>query len=362
MYFVKGLAAISLSFAMSSVGAIEVDKKATIKDTTTTIKGVNHIGISVVDLDKVLAFYQDATNFELIKRESVKGNSTADKLYGRKGVEYEVATLKAPNMLFELTAFKHNHDAKISTMPVIGPGMTHTCFQSPKNNSSFDKFVKAGIDVLSRKNKPVDLGGYGVTYAYGYDPEGNMVELEQLDGEILARSGYDTTWADLGLDMWMTQVALVTHDIEALMGYYQSVLGIKPYRTGAYEDKPKLDELIDIDNTSLLGGWFKMDQKSKVMEFWQYRNPVTPKNTIVRQTTDLGYSFSFEVADIQQEYSRLKAQGVDFVSKPQLMGEFWQVFARDPDSNIYSLRQPVNPQSTYSANSFGLDKAASQKK
>ena len=27
----------------------------------------------------------------------------------------------------------------------------------------------------------IDLGGYGVTYAYGYDPEGNMFEMEQLD-------------------------------------------------------------------------------------------------------------------------------------------------------------------------------------
>lgn len=352
MRFIKCLAAVSLSIVISSAGAIEVDKKATIKDTNTTIMGVNHIGISVVDLDKVLAFYQNASGFELIKRETVKGSTTADKLYGYEGIEYEVAILKAPNMLFELTAFKHNHDAGVSTMPVIGPGMTHTCFQSPKSKSGFEKFKKAGANVLSRNNKPVDLGGYGVTYAYAYDPEGNMIELEQLDGEILARSGYDSTWKNLDYDLWMTQVALVTHDIETLMSYYQSVLGIKPYRTGAYEGKPKLDELIDIDNTSLLGGWFKMNQKSKVMEFWQYRNPVTPKNTAVRQSTDLGYSFSFEVTDIQKEYKRLKAQGVDFISEPQLMGEFWQVFARDPDSNIYSLRQTVNPLSTYSVRSF----------
>ena len=341
-----------LLIAALPVGAIEVDKKATIKDTNTTMKGINHIGLSVANLDKVLAFYQDATGFELIKRETVTGSSTADRLYGRKGIEYEVAILKAPNMLFELTAFKHNHDADITTMPVIGPGMTHTCFQSTIDDPGFNKFVKAGAKVLNRNKKPIALGGYGVTYAYAYDPEGNMMELEQLGGEILTRSGYDPAWASLGYDMWMTQVALVTHDIEALMNYYQTVLGFKSFRTGEYEGIPALDELIDTENTSLLGGWFKMNQKSKVMEFWQYRNPVSPKNTLIRQPTTLGYSFSLEVEDIQREYKRLKTLGVDFISEPQLMGEFWQVFARDPDSNIYSLRQVVNPQSTYSVDSF----------
>ncbi|GAC12582.1 VOC family protein [Paraglaciecola chathamensis] len=341
----------SVLMATLPLGAIEIDKTATMKDTTTTMMGLNHIGISVANLDEMLKFYQDATGFEVIKRETVKG-SIADKLFGHEGIEYEVAILKAPNMLFELTSFKHMHDADITTMPVIGPGMTHTCFQSPESNSGFEKFVRAGAKVLSRKNKPVDLGGYGVTYAYAYDPEGNMMEMEQLDDKLLARSGYDPVWKTLNYNLWMSQVALVTHDMEALMSYYQDVLGFKPYRVVALEERPALDDLIDIDNSSVLGGWFKMNEKSKVMEFWQYREPVTPKNTTVRQPTDLGYTFSIEVADIQKEYKRLKSLGVDFISEPQLLGEFWQVFARDPDSNIYSLRQVVNPNSTYSVNSF----------
>ncbi|WP_299081407.1 VOC family protein [uncultured Paraglaciecola sp.] len=352
MHFLKKLAAVSLSLIMLSAQAIEIDKTASMKDTTTTMMGINHIGISVANLDEMLKFYQDATGYEVIRRETVKGSSDADKLYGHKGVEYEMAILKAPNMLLELIAFKHNKNAKTSTMPVIGPGMTHTCFQSPESNSGFKKFQKAGADVLSREDKPVDLGGYGVTYAYAYDPEGNMMELEQLDGKILARSGYDSTWKALEHDLWMSQVALVTHDLEALMSYYQGVLGFKPYRVADLKNRVEVDNLIDMDNATLIGGWFKMNQKSKVIEFWQYTSPKTPKNTVVRQPATLGYSYSIEVADIQKEYKRMKALGVDFISEPQLLGEFWQVFARDPDSNIYSLRQVANPKSTYSITSF----------
>ena len=42
---------------------MDVNPQATVKDTTTRIMGVNHIGLSVMDLNKVLAFYEEATNF-----------------------------------------------------------------------------------------------------------------------------------------------------------------------------------------------------------------------------------------------------------------------------------------------------------
>lgn len=348
----KALIVILFSVSCLSAVAIEVDKTATIADSKTTIMGINHISISVVDLDKMLKFYQNSTGFELIKREKVSGSQVADTLYGRVGIEYEVATLKAPNMLFELIEFAHNKSAEILTMPVQGPGMTHTCFQSPKSDSGYDKFVKQGAKILSRGDKPVDLGGYGVTYAYAYDPEGNMFEMEQLDGKLLTRSGYDNTWAELNYRMWMSQVALVTHDIHKLMSYYQKVLGFKPFRVGDYSNNKKMDAITNIDNLALQAGWFKMNKKSKVIEFWQFKNPKTNQNRKERNVSDLGYSFSLEVSDIQREYKRLLELGADIISEPQLLGEFWQVFVRDPDSNIYSLRQSINPDSTYSLKSF----------
>lgn len=339
----KLLVAFSSLLLTTSLSAIEVEKTASIKDTTTSIMGINHIGLSVKDLDTMLAFYQEATDFTLIRRETIKGSKVADKLYGMANVELEVAVLKAPNMQLELTEFKSNQNAELSKMRFQGPGMTHTCYQSPKDDPAYDKFKKAGVDMLSRGDGPVDIGGYGVTYAYGYDPEGNMMELEQLDGTVLKRAGYDNSYTVQNETMWMSQVALVTHDIDRLMTFYQSVLGFKPYRKGEYSNNPKLDDIGDHDNLHLLGGWFKLNAQSKVMEFWQYKNPVTQPMKL-QTTTDLGYSYSLEVSDINAEYQRLKEQGVKFVSEPQLLGHFWQVFANDIDGNLFSLRQAANPE------------------
>jgi len=70
--------------------------------------------------------------------------------------------------------------------------------------------------------------------------------------------------------------------------------------------------------------------------------------------TDLGYTYSLEVDDIQAEYKRLLSLDVDFISEPQMVGGFWQVYARDIDGNIFSLREVPQGSENYSIKNFTL--------
>ena len=54
-------------------------KTATVADASTSVIGLNHIGLSVRDLDVALAFYQGATQFELLRRESVSANEQSQQ-------------------------------------------------------------------------------------------------------------------------------------------------------------------------------------------------------------------------------------------------------------------------------------------
>lgn len=321
----------------------QVNPKSQISDSPTSIVGFNHIGISVQNLDAMLSFYQKATGFDLIKREKISRSKVADKLFGINQVSYETAILKGPNMLLELTEYANQQNRPVSKMPPQGPGMTHTCYQSPDWDSGYDKFKKAGADILSRGDQAIDLGGYGVTYAYGYDPEGNMFELEQISKHRLTQ---DSTWLESN-PMWMTQVALISSDLDKLDDFYEMVLSIPPNREGKYENHPGLNDVINHDSTAILATWFSMDGLGKMLELMQYKNPKTVKSTQKKHPTDLGYSFSIEVTDILEEYERMKSQGVQFLSEPQILGEFWIVFANDIDGNVFSLRQATNPQSIY---------------
>ncbi|MEM6319546.1 MAG: VOC family protein [Bacteroidota bacterium] len=313
----------------------------TIKDSPTTIIGFNHIGLSVANLDKMLEFYQNATDFELVSREKIHNNPAANAVFDSDSLSYEVAVLKGRNMFLELTQFDNQTDTIIEKMPPYGPGMTHTCYQTAEKNSGYRKFVEAGVDMVSRGNEPIDLGGYGVTYAYAHDPEGNLVELEQMSDFVI--------WLKIGTDwseknkMWMTQVALMTPNIERLTDFYEKVLEIKPYRLSDLPPSETAAKVIDLDGVSLKGSWFMLDGKEKKMELFQYGGAHPTPNTVSkRKPTDLGYSFSYEVKDIQKEYERLKAKGVEFLSEPQQLGNFWMVYANDADGNVFSLRQAID--------------------
>jgi len=324
-----------------------------ITDTPTSIIGFNHIGLSVQDLDRVLSFYMNATGFDLVKRERVRQSKIVEALFGVQDLSYETATLKGPNMLLELTQYSNQQNATISKMPPQGPGMTHTCYQSPDWDSGYEKFKAIGADVLSRGDQPIDLGGYGVTYAYAYDPEGNMFELEQVAQH---RIPIDSLWVEDN-PMWMTQVALISPDLDKLDDYYEMVLAIPPAREGKYENHPRLNDVIDVDSSIIHATWFPMDGLGKMLELMQYDNPMTAKPTSKKHPTDLGYSFSIEVGDIKQEYTRLKKLGVQFLSEPHILGEFWMVFANDIDGNVFSLRQATSLNSNYATkNVLKLDR------
>ncbi len=121
--FIIGIA----SYGLIQRRLTQLKPSPTIIESPTTIIGFNHIGLVVKDLDKMLDFYQRATNFELISREKISGKEAANKLFANDSIRYEVATLKSPNFLLELTQFDNQKDTVIEKMPPYGPGMTHTC-------------------------------------------------------------------------------------------------------------------------------------------------------------------------------------------------------------------------------------------
>ena len=202
--------------------------------------------------------------------------------------------------------------------------------------------------MLSRGDEPISLAGRGVTYAYGFDPEGNMFEMEQLDPGPLARSPAKGRWLAEGHSMWMTQVAMATHDLDRLTTWFQKILVFPPYREGDFVEHPRMIEVFDHDKLSLRVSWFLMSHDTKALELWQIRVPETKEFVGKRDVTDFGYSYSIEVGDIKAEYRRMKDLGVEFVSEPVLLEDAWQVYAHDVDGNVFSLRQWVDPESPYS--------------
>lgn len=334
----------------TSYGCQQEAKEEAVLPDSSSIFAINHIGLTVRDLDQMVEFYQGVCGFKVLGQQVISSDVASSKLLGIKDVSFKKVVLQAPNMLFELTEFRPQRDSMIEKMPPEGPGMTHTCFQSPSWDPGYDKFIKNGITPLSKGDHAIDLGGYGITYAYAHDPEGNMIEMEQLDQPVLEKNGRDSVLLALH-PLWMTQVALLSPNVDRLASFYEELLGKPATRRGAYKDNLKLDSIANRDQLELKAIWINMDGPAKMMELMQYIHPKTgPART--QQPTDLGYHFSYETSDIQGEYLRMEEMGVELLSEPQDMGKYWAFYARDIDGNLFALRQIKAADSPYSVKNF----------
>ena len=294
--------------------------------TTSGIKGIHHVSLSVRDLDRAALFYTRAIGLAEVRRYQVAGKVPVEKKSGIPHVARNVVLLRGPNGQIELNQFDGAADKPASAMPVQGPGITHVCYQAPAASVLYAKSKASGGTIVSRGAVPVDRG-YGIQYAYAKDPDGILYELEQLDKPPFADS------------VWMGHVALVTPDIDRLVEFYTKLLGVKPHnRIDNIRNSPKLDDIANIDSLKLRAAWFRTG--NMVVEIWQFDNPPTRLPERPLPYTQIGYTHvSFEVSNLGREFQRLRAAGITFLSPPVSTTDSTTVFLRDSDGNLLSLAE-----------------------
>jgi catechol 2,3-dioxygenase-like lactoylglutathione lyase family enzyme len=310
-----------LALALAAAAAAE-----TKVETTAPIKSIHHVGMTVSDIDATLAFYGKVAPYELISREKVSAATFPARLIGKRRGNVEVALVRTPTVLIQLLDIDPDRAAAPDPRPVIGPGYTHICFQSPATDPAYEKFRAAGLKMVSRGDKPVDIGGYGVLYAYGRDPDGIMIETEIMTSPKRPERA------------WVTHIANVVADRDLMLGFYSKLLGQAPYRTIEQENRKPLDDIAGIDNLSIKGGWFRLSNLE--VEVWQYVRPQTPKPTSDRGLSQIGYNaIGFEVANLKREQRRLRDLGVRLAG-PAVRVQGTQVqYAYDPEGNLFSVQE-----------------------
>lgn len=139
------------------------------------IKGMNHVGISVSNLDRSIEFYQDMFGMTLVFSGAFGGElyETILKLKGAKG---RIASLKLADAKLELFEFSHP-DPKAANFdrPVCDHGITHFCLEVTDIESEYQRLVAAGVYFHCL---PIVAGPFKATY--GRDPDGNVFELLEI--------------------------------------------------------------------------------------------------------------------------------------------------------------------------------------
>lgn len=88
------------------------------------IKGMNHIGFTVTDLDAAIGFLTGCAGFDLVSREG-RPPEMAQRLTGVAGADVEIAFVRNAGLLVELLRF-HAPDLTGAAIPTPAhPGAVH---------------------------------------------------------------------------------------------------------------------------------------------------------------------------------------------------------------------------------------------
>ncbi len=303
--------------------------------------GMRHAAITVSDIDATVAFYSKSVPYKVVKRYRLKASAFPKSLLATKNKEVDVALVEMPTGFIQLMDFEPGKPSAPNIRPVIGPGYTHICFQSSAKDPAIKRFMAAGLSIISRFGKPdgVDIGGYGVRYAYGRDPDGIMIENETLDAPKRNEAA------------WITHIANTVHDRDSMLAFYEKLLGHKAHRTIEQENRPRLDDVANIDNLAIKGGWFNVGNME--LEVWEYTKPKTPAPSGKRKLDEIGYNaFALEVSDLKAEQARLKKLGIELVGPAVKMGGWKVQYAYDPEGNLFSVQQNKTAKASESVTRF----------
>lgn len=141
---------------------------------------LHHASITTRDLDRLRDFYCRHFGFvEVLATEwAPKTNAAADAIFGLSGTGVRMAMLRSANAFLELFEFAAPvGKANDSARPVNDAGFTHICLCVDDVEAEYARLTEVGVIF----NCPPQTVPGLCSATYGRDPDGNLVELMQID-------------------------------------------------------------------------------------------------------------------------------------------------------------------------------------
>lgn len=151
------------------------------------INGVHHISLATTDMDRLLAFYRDLLG--LPQRLDIMiepGNKPLETIVGMENIRARAAGLRAGNVQIEVFQYIDPQPVAGVARPACDAGIRHICFDVTDIEAEYERLKSAGVAFIS---PPQKLEGAKACSVYARDPDGNIVELQEIyDGSPLDRS------------------------------------------------------------------------------------------------------------------------------------------------------------------------------
>ena len=150
------------------------------------IVGVHHFAINVRDFDRMLRFYRDAFGFAPCRANFDWDNEPViDHMIDVKGSAARSVMLKAGNCYIELFEYSAPPAQSAHPLKPYDKGYTHICFETNDMARDYEHLKACGVDFTGRDWLEMN----DVKAVYGYDPEGNIIEIQQCSADSPQRLG-----------------------------------------------------------------------------------------------------------------------------------------------------------------------------
>jgi catechol 2,3-dioxygenase-like lactoylglutathione lyase family enzyme len=143
------------------------------------IVGINHVGISVENLERSISFYRDMLDMELTVGPLSVGGELYERILDLKEVSGRAALITKAGLQLELFEFSHPPPRPQDPRnPVSNRGLSHFCIEVTDLDQTYQRLKGAGVTFHC---PPLDFSGK-VKATYARDPDGNVFELLQHVG------------------------------------------------------------------------------------------------------------------------------------------------------------------------------------
>ncbi|MBU2550983.1 MAG: VOC family protein [Proteobacteria bacterium] len=145
------------------------------------INGVHHVAISTGNLERALEFYRDILGLDVVLEggweKDTPAGRMADRITGLQGSATQMAMLRAGNAMIEIFQYDSPEPGPGDPgRPVCDHGLTHICLDVTDVDAEYKRLEAAGM----RFHCPPQMLGRAVKTTYGRDPDGNVIEIQEI--------------------------------------------------------------------------------------------------------------------------------------------------------------------------------------
>ncbi len=143
------------------------------------IRGIHHVAISTPNLERIVAFYRDVIGAEVVYEGGwEQGSERIDSIVGLKDSHAKQAMLKMGNAFLEFFEYVNPPGAPIKQgYGVNDHGYTHFALDVKDIDEEYERLCKNG---MTFNCPPPDFVNGPIRATYGRDPDGNVIEIQQI--------------------------------------------------------------------------------------------------------------------------------------------------------------------------------------